>query len=251
MSVSALPIAQASTLYATNLNISVASNTTLTIAPGQARDNSNKVDIVLGNFLQTNQANTTLNAAVNGANGLDTGSLANNTWYAVFVMTSSTNKAVPATLLSTSATAPVLPIEYDAFRRIGWVLTDGSAHFLAVDIYGNSNERVYKWDAVITELSAAGNTSYTDVNMASSVPPTSNLVEINWKLVPATAGNLSLLRKNGSSSTTNPQLTGSVAAQPNTGFITMNCDNSQIIEYKTASGSDALTLYVIGFTDFI
>lgn len=244
MTATAYPIQQLSNLYVANLQVSVASNTTLTIAAGQARDSTNVADIVLS-------STATLNAATTGANGLDTGSLANSTWYAIYLIGSSLNRAQTATLLSTSATAPTLPDDYDIIRRIGWVLTDGSAHFLAVDIYGNSNERVYKWDAVITELSAAGNTSYTDVNMASSVPPTSNLVEINWKLVPATAGNLSLLRKNGSSSTTNPQLTGSVAAQPNTGFITMNCDNSQIIEYKTASGSDALTLYVIGFTDFI
>lgn len=244
MTATAYPIQQLSTLYVTNLQVSVASNTTLSIVAGQARDSTNVVDIVLS-------STATLNAATTGANALDTGSLANNTWYAVYVIGSSVNQAQPVTLLSTSATAPILPDNYDVFRRIGWVLTDGSAHFLAVDIYGNSNERIYKWDAIATELSAAGNTGYTDVNMASSVPPTSNLVDINWKLVPATAGNLTLLRKNGSSSTANPQLTGSVAAQPNAGFITMNCDSSQIIEYKTASGSDALTLYVLGFTDFI
>ena len=240
----ALPIINLGNLYANNLQVSWVSTTTLSMAAGQCRDSTDSVDLTLSTA-------TTINGAVNGVNGLDTGSLANNTWYAVYIIGSSLNSQATATLLSTSATAPALPSNYDCFRRIGWVLTDGSAHFLAVNIYGNSNQRIYMWDAIATELSAAGNASYTDVDLSSSVPSTSTLVHLNWKLVPNTAGNLSLLRKNGSSSTTNPQLTGSVAAQPNAGFLTMNCDSSQIIEYKTASASDALTLYVIGFTDFI
>lgn len=240
----AIPIINLGNLYVNNLQVSWASTTTLSVTAGQARDTTDTTDLTL-------TATTTANSAVNGVNGLDTGSLANNTWYAVHVIGSSFNTEATAVLLSTSATAPALPSNYDSFRRIGWMLTDGSAHFLAVDIYGNDNERVYKWDAIVTELSAAGNVSYTDVDLSSSIPSTSNLVELNWKLVPNTAGNLSLLRKNGSTSTTNPQLTGSVASQPNAGFLTMNCDTAQIIEYKTASASDALTLYVIGFTDFI
>lgn len=239
----ALPIINLGNLYVNNLQISWASTTTLSMAAGQCRDSTDSVDLTLS-------ATTTINGAVNGLNGLDTGSLANATWYYVYVIGSSLNLETTGTILSTSST-PLLPSGYDCYRRIGWALTDGSAHFLAYNVYGNSNERIYMWDAIVTELSAAGNTSYTDVDMASSVAPSSTLVHLNWKLVPATAGNITLLRKNGSSSTTNPQLTGSVSAQPNAGYIMMNTDSSQVIEYKTASGSDALTLYVIGFTDFI
>lgn len=231
-------------LYVTNLQVARASATTLTVAAGQARDSTNVLDMVLA-------ASTTLDAATNGANGLDAGALANATWYAVHIISSSLNERKTATLLSTSATAPTMPPGYDTFRRIGWVLTDGSAEFLAVDIYGNGNERVYKWDAIVTELNAVGNTSYTDVDMASSVAPTANLVDLNWKLVPQAAGNISLLRKNGSSATANPQLIASVVSVAGSGSITMNCDDDQIIEYKTAHADDDLTLYVVGFTDFI
>jgi hypothetical protein len=106
-------------------------------------------------------------------------------------------------------------------------------------------------NGMVTELNAVGNTSYTDVDMASSVAPTANLVDLNWKLVPQAAGNISLLRKNGSSATANPQLIASVVSVAGSGSITLNCDDDQIIEYKTAHADDDLTLYVVGFTDFI
>jgi hypothetical protein len=144
-----------------------------------------------------------------------------------------------------------MPQGYDIFRRIGWVLTDGSAQFLKVFIYGNGNMRKYVWDAVITELNAGGSATFADVDLASSVAPTSTLVNLNWKIIPATAGNLANLRVNGSTSTTNIQITGSVASQPNTGSIEMNTDAAQVIEYIVGNASDDLFLYTAGFTDFI
>jgi hypothetical protein len=231
-------------LYVNNLQLSWASATTLTVAAGQARNSTNNIDITLA-------ATTTLNAAVDGANGLDTGALANNTWYAIHLIGSSTNTVQPAVMASTSATSPLMPTGYDSFRRIGWALTDGSAQFLKFYVYGNATSRRYFWDAVVTELNAGASTSFADVDLASSVPPSSTLAVLNWKLVPATAGNISKLRVNGSSSTTTIQLTGPVNAQPNVGIVTMNTDSSQVIEYLVANASDALTLYCAGFEDFI
>jgi hypothetical protein len=242
-----IPVTNLPLLYANNgqiTNHSTTPNTKLTIAAFQFRDSTNTTDIASSTV-------STLDAATNGANGLDTGSLANSTWYAVHVIGSSYNSAQAAVLLSTSRTAPIMPRNYDVFRQIGWALTDGSAHFLLYNIYGNGNTRTYMWDAVVTELSAAGNTSYTDVDMTSSLPSTSTVAILNWKFVPATAGNTALIRKNGSSSTTNALLTGSVAAQPNAGQLIINTDATQIIEYKTTSGSDALSLFCMGFVDYI
>jgi len=225
------------------LQIAKASATSLTMAAGQARDANNVIDIVLNDAV-------TIDATVNGANGLDTGDLANNTWYYVFLIGSSLNEKPAAAILSASAT-PLMPMGYDSYRRIGFALTDGSAEFLSFDVYGNGNARQYYWDAVATELSAGAATSFTDVDLTSSVAPTSTLAYLNWKFSPQAAGNLANLRKNGSSSTANIQITGSVAAEPNAGFLAMNTDSAQIIEYKVANASDALTLYCYGFEDFI
>ncbi len=68
-------------------------------------------------------------ATGNGANKLDTGSIAANTWYHVFVIkntTSGTSNPVDV-LFSTSATAPSLPTGYTKFRRIGSVQTNASS----------------------------------------------------------------------------------------------------------------------------
>lgn len=225
------------------LQLAKASATSLSLGAGQARDANNVIDIVLSDT-------ATLDATINGANGLDTGSLANATWYYVFLIGSSLNEKPAAGILSASST-PLMPQGYDSYRRIGFALTDGSANFLSFDVYGNTNVRQYYWDAVATELSAGAATSFTNVDLASSVPPTSTLAYLNWKFVPQAPGNLANLRKKGSSSTTNVQITGSVASQPNVGFLTMNTNTSQIIEYKVANASDALTLYCYGFEDFI
>lgn len=220
-----------------------ASVTTLTMSSGQARDSNNVMDIVLENAV-------TVDGTVNGANGLDTGSLANNAWYYVYLIGSSLNYAQSAALISAAA-IPVMPAGYDSYRRIGFALTDGSAHFLKFYAYGNSGLRNYKWDAVATELSATGSATYAAVDLSSSVPPGVNLVDINWILTPATAGNLTKLRPTGSTSTTNIELTGSVASQPNAGQLTMNCSNAQSVDYINASASDHLTILVAGFADFI
>ncbi len=72
--------------------------------------------------------NATANVSVNGANGLDTGSVAPSQWYAVYIIYNfSTN--VIATLLSLSGTSPTLPSGFSYSKRVGWVITNASSHF--------------------------------------------------------------------------------------------------------------------------
>lgn len=244
MAIANSPIQQLSTLYVTNLQVTWASTSTLTIAAGQARDSTNAMDIALTEA-------TTLNGATTGANGLDTGSLANSTFYAVHVIGSSTNQAQPAVLLSTSATAPYLPTGYDAFRRIGWVLTNGSAQFLKQFTFGNGNVRTTWYDAVITELNAQGSATYAALSLASSVPSTSQMAYLNWSLLPATPSNSALLRPTDSDSTTNQALYASVAGQENGGQLLMNTNSARSIDYKTSEATDDLTLLTAGYIDFV
>lgn len=73
----------------------------------------------------------TINAATNGANGMDTGGLGNNGWYAVLVIYNpSTNTT--AGLLVAEANYPssiTLPSGYTAYTRVGWMRTNASAQF--------------------------------------------------------------------------------------------------------------------------
>jgi hypothetical protein len=68
---------------------------------------------------------TTLSTAAAGANGLDTGAIAANTWYSVWVIWNGTTTAA---LLSLSDTAPTMPGGYTHRARVGWIRTDGTAN---------------------------------------------------------------------------------------------------------------------------
>ena len=73
---------------------------------------------------------TTGSWAVGSGNGsLDTGSIANNTWYHVHLICRRDIGVVDA-LISLSATAPTLPPNYTKSRRIGMMLTNGSSQWV-------------------------------------------------------------------------------------------------------------------------
>jgi len=76
------PMNKAGVLYVNGLGLNFTTTTSIGVVAGAARDSTNQCDIVLA-------ANTTLNAATTGVNGLDTGTLAANTFYYVFVIGSS------------------------------------------------------------------------------------------------------------------------------------------------------------------
>jgi hypothetical protein len=157
------PMVNAGSLYLNGLNLSATSTTVLTVSPGAARDNTNQDDIVL-------PAAATVTTTVSGIGGLDTGTIAATTFYAVYLIGSSLsanpeineatqvstmasgttilngtviaegtvaqptwsvqNNPQPGVMISLSATQPTLPEGYDMFRRIGFVKTDGASHFL-------------------------------------------------------------------------------------------------------------------------
>ncbi len=65
-----------------------------------------------------------LSTAVVGVNGLDSGAIANSTWYSVWVIW---NGSTIAGVLSLSATDPVMPAGYTHKARVSWIRTDASA----------------------------------------------------------------------------------------------------------------------------
>lgn len=80
------------------------------------------------NFLGvTNSSVKTLTLTTNGANGLDTGSLAATTIYYVFLIYNQTSGS-SAMLASTSGTAPAMPTGYTYKRFVGMFRTDASSN---------------------------------------------------------------------------------------------------------------------------
>jgi hypothetical protein len=257
------PIVNQPSLYINGLLISndvTTPNTVLDIAAGQCRDSNNIMDMVLGDFLNeetgTPNSVTLLNAAVNGINGLHTGSLVLSTVYAVYVIGDSSNKKPTGTILSANQTVPYLPFGYDSYRKIGYWATDASVHFLA-GYYSISSigVRTFYYDAPqATAITAGHATTYTNVNLIKWVPVVNNIeVWLSTSYVPATAGN-SLKLQAGNAVGDAITITGQVAAVAVTSNskvlsqnVTISSVISPVVNYKESNASDAVAINVAGF----
>lgn len=160
-----------------NLSIKVATNTTVTVA----------ADFVAmynaSNLAFTAALSGTIDLGTNGAcNALDTGTIAINTWYAVY---SISNGSTTCGLASASFTAPTMPSGYTYKARIGAVQTiNGSATLWGTWQFGR--QAVYKLGLAQTTLlptiesGAKGTYSNTAPTWSSPsltrfVPPTASI----------------------------------------------------------------------------
>jgi uncharacterized protein (DUF1919 family) len=138
----------------------------------------------------------TVNIAVSGAGGLDTGTEAANTTYFIWLIGKSDGTI--AGLFSTSATAPTMPSGYTYRKLVGFVRNDGGSNFLGF----YQRDRILKYDArgQVTVFNGLGvPTSATNLGLASFVPPAiSRMAILNCQI--NGASNLFLLR--GDSTTT-------------------------------------------------
>lgn len=145
-----------------------------------------------------------INIAASGANGLDIGVEAANTWYAVFLIADSTGSNPVAGLLSLSSSAPTLPAGYDKFRRVAWVRNNSSGDFWKMNQRGDGIDRTYNYDVERSELLAlsGGNAgSFTAVPLDTWMPPTSRFVLLRLGFDTANAADLLNIRPTGSSVT--------------------------------------------------
>lgn len=235
-------------LYVNNLNPAWASNTTLTVAAGTCRDDGNDIDLELA-------ASTTINGAVNGLNGLDTGSLANTTWYYIYVIGDSLKVNTTGCLVSTSATAPTMPAGYDVKRLIGYTITDGSAHFLKFYVEGNGKERIYVWDTKPSVVAAGSAVTYTAVDLSAGVPPLAQaIVGLKIALTPQAGGNLINVRPTGSAATDVAGLSASTTGVVKTGqlrAISALSSGVSKIDYVVSHASDSVDVKIDYFHYYI
>lgn len=112
--------------YLFGLTLSTAgSSATFGVAAGSAMNSTATANMVLASAY----TKTTSAWAVGSGNGsLDTGAVANSTWYHVHLI-QRPDTGVVDLLTSLSATAPTMPANYTLFRRIGSMKTNGSAQW--------------------------------------------------------------------------------------------------------------------------
>ena len=253
-------------LYINGLQISYASTTVLGIAPGAARDSTNSIDMVVGlqnYFGNDNPASLFLNyqpglfvnSAVNGANGLDTGTIAASTEYAVYLIGDSRNYNNTAAVLSlTSQLAPVLPRGYDSYRLIGFTATNSSSNF----VYATQKPQnisgllTYSYTSAQSVLSGGTSTTFAAVDLSTPVQTTTLtnvIVTLLCTFTPVAVGDVAQLRPTGSSATSNiPTITGLQAGIAQTEYITMIAgvgSSKPEIDYLVTSASDSLSLGVV------
>jgi hypothetical protein len=122
------------------------SSATFSVAAGSAADSAGTAVMALASAI----SKTTSAWAVGTGNGaLDTGSIANSTWYHVFLI-KRTDTDVEDVLISTSATSPTMPTSYTLKRRIGAMKTNGSAQWTKFVQLGDE----FLWDTIVNNADA-------------------------------------------------------------------------------------------------
>lgn len=254
-------------LYIQGLSISPASTTLLSVAPGAARDSNNIIDMVVGlqNLFgidnpalqfQNYQPGLLINSAVNGINGLDTGTIAASTQYAVYLIGDSRNYNNTAAILSlTSNVSPIMPSGYDSLRLIGFIQTDGSSHFVYATHKPQNIGGLLQYfnSPAISVLSGGNATSFTAIDLTTnSAIPTTTLPNVIVTLLvvytPAAANDYVQFRPTGSTATANlPTIVGVTAGIAQTQYIQVIAgvgSSKPEIDYLVSSGSDSVSVSV-------
>lgn len=112
-------------------------------------------------------------AVGSAAGGLDTGSIAADTWYHYWLIMRSDTGVVDF-LFSTSATSPTMPTNYDFKRRIGACLTDSSSNITS---YFQRGDRFLYTDQAINDVDNIdpGSGSWTNATVSCPLG-----VETSW-----------------------------------------------------------------------
>jgi hypothetical protein len=162
--------------YLAGLTLSTAgSSSTFGIASGVAVDSTN-VDAMT---LASGYTKTTSAWAVGSGNGsIDTGTIANNTWYHVHLI-KRPDTGVVDVLISLSATAPTLPTNYTLARRIGSMRTNGSAQWTRFTQTGDE----FVWAASVAD--ASGATVGTTSSLVTMSSPPNVKCKVNFNIVGA------------------------------------------------------------------
>jgi hypothetical protein len=154
--------------------------------------------------------NTSASTGTTGIGGLDTGVVAANTWYAVWLSQNTSTSAVGA-FLSLSATNPVVPSGYSRKARVGWIRTDAGAALRRTLQKGNRAQYVLTGsapNATVPPLVLGATGTYSDTAPTWAAAPVANVV-------PPTASEIFVQA--------NPAYTGatgtSIACAPNSSYL--------------------------------
>jgi len=129
------------------------------------------VESAANEYQTLRNVNVTIDSATVGANGLDAGSLAVDTWYYTYIIWDGTTVAG---LISASPTAPTLPSGYTHWARVGAIHTDTTANKYPYPIHQVGRRAAYAPAAGTNMTSlptvASGNNAGAMTSIANLIP---------------------------------------------------------------------------------
>ncbi|TAL08467.1 MAG: hypothetical protein EPO02_12820 [Nitrospirae bacterium] len=225
-------------------------NTKLDVAAGVTIDSTNTYQMI-------SQSSIVIDATKNGLNGLDTGALAASTVYPVYLVSDPVTSNPIGAMISLSYTGPLMPFGYSAFKLLGYVTTDGSAHFLpALWTAGNSGSRTCRYISYIaTAVTAGQSTTFAAVNLIAAVPNVDKTPVVIYSIyIPASATNVMTLIPGNQTAGTAIQVAGQVASVGIISLVTMMSQVISIssvlspaIQYEVQNASDTAIIRVSGY----
>lgn len=240
--------------YLAGLQLSTAgSSSSVSVSAGVATDSTNASMIVLPSAISKT---TGAWVAGNSAGGLDTGTIAANSWYAFFAITNTTSGAVDIIFTKEVAgtpPSPTLPSGYTLSRYIGSAQTDSSSNWV---FFIQNGDQFSRAGAVSSDQTNPGASAVTvtlsSIPLGVVVSPAMNVAHFassgsNGDLILSSlaladqtpsSGTASMLRYNASVNTNVP--VSSVVTNP----------SAQIRFRVSASGAgDEFIIYTFGWID--
>ena len=253
------PTTNARQAYINGLKLAYVSATTMTVTAGRCGNSTNVNDISVGLPLNVAATQTgvlpvaagagtiTINTAANGAAGLDTGAMANDTFYAVYAIGDSYGNNPGSALISADLASPLLPGGYDMSFRIGYIKSNGSAQILPFRQDGCGLDRWMWYDAPIaTDITAGASATYAAVDASAGLPSaTPTMVRWYCNFTPTAADDTLVLVPGTSTATLGyASASGAVAAVVQTVQLTCPTDApvTDAIDYKVTGSAVAISV---------
>ena len=151
--------------YLGGLTLSYVNTTTFGIATGAATSDDNTTLMTLTSaYTKTRSAW----AVGSGSGALDTGTVAANTWYHVYLI-ERTDTGVVDVLMSLSASAPTMPASYNVKRRIGSIRTIAASNLMQFTQVGDQF-------LITPPVYDGGSSSVSAIN----IPTTATLITLSY-----------------------------------------------------------------------
>lgn len=218
----------------------------VTVEPGFASDSAGVTNIVSGIAMPCD-------IAASGAGGLDTGSISDPNWYAVYVISDSTGALATNVVASLNHVGPLLPPGFDAFRRVGSVRIAASGAppaivpFFSPPHQGIHRRFIWRFAVFPTALFEGTSATFADVDLSRHIPTTatdSELEVITTKVAGISSSAQALIVPDAwnESSSRVPWLfyagENSVDDPTTSGFVYVpNTTGSQLIRYRVVSAN--------------